>query len=906
MEIKNKLLLRQIRRHFGSVENIPPALMGMLADVEQSYKGFEDDAKLLVNSLDISSLELREAYKRSKREAETNQQILNKIRKAVTELKRYRLDEQHEGQTGSSDEKLLDDLIDLIKRHKATLDENLKLTKAVEQNPASIVITDPSGNIEYVNRKFCELTGYSFEEVLGKNPRILKSDTTRREYAEVLWKTILQGREWRGRLRNVKKNGDFFWESAVIAPIINEDNQITHFLAVKEDITERMRMDAALEAMSGLQNLLMNIASKYINLPLSEMEPGINDSLAEIGTFVEADRANIFIYDEASQTCRNTHEWCAPGIPPREESSKVVAVKHMQDWVETHQKGQSFLVEDTSHLPEGKLRQMIQACAIRSLLTVPMMRRGKCIGFVGFDYLTKLRKSTENEKQLLYVFSQMIVNLHVRAELEQNLLIEKEKAQAANKAKSEFLANMSHEIRTPMNSILGFSEVMLNTTQDARSKDFLKTILDSGKALLSLINDILDLSKIEAGRMEISPEAADLRLILKEIMQLFEQKAREKQLDMEAHVDARFPETIIIDEIRLRQVLLNLVGNAVKFTHEGKVSIRVELINNNEDSIDFSISIQDTGIGISEQYIHSVFDSFSQQSGQDYRKYGGTGLGLAISKRLTELMNGRISAESIQGKGSTFKVEFNDVRVGFESLAEDKNYIWADEQVSFMGSRLLIVDDIPYNRQLLNAYLEDINVQVAEAENGEMAVEMAKTYLPELIFMDIRMPGMNGFEATTRIKNMPQTSHIPVVALTASTMQSEVEKLLNLFDGYLRKPVQKKSFISEMMRFLPHQLSAQKPPEAAQAAEDMNVNNLSSEVKQLFLELFSQKINDQLLFMMPDEITVLGIDLEAFANENHLDFLHGEIKTLQQAVDAFDFDLIQSQLKVIHHIFKHD
>ncbi len=906
MDVQNKLLLRQIKRHFGSLEHVPESLLPFLNDINKSYNGFDDDSKLLVNSLDISSLELRNAFLKHKQDAESQKFIIRKIKEAISVLNKSKVADQKIENFADDEKKLVDDLISLVENHKKAVDEVLKLSKAVEQNPASIVITDPKGNIEYVNKKFCDLTGYSFEEVIGKNPRILKSDTTKKEYAEDLWHTILKGKEWSGTLRNVKKNGEFYWESALIAPIMNEENQITHFLAVKEDITERKLMDETLIALSGLQTILMNIASKYINLNMNQIEPVIQESLAEIGKFVEADRVNIFYYNYDENVCSNTHEWCAQGIAPRKESAKNISIILMAEWLEAHRKGESFLMEDISLLEAGNLKMMIESCAIKSFLTVPMMRDDICIGFVGFDYLTKIRKSTDNEKKLLYVFCQMVVNLHIRAELEKNLLVEKDNAQAANRAKSEFLANMSHEIRTPMNSILGFSEVMLNTTQDLKQKNFLKTILDSGKSLLSLINDILDLSKIEAGRMEISPEPADLRTIIREIFQLFEQKIKEKNIELIAEIDDSFPHTIIIDEIRLRQILLNLVGNAIKFTLYGKVVVAIRILTDIEGIISFEIAVSDTGIGIPEMDQKRIFESFSQQAGQDYRQYGGTGLGLAISRRLCELMNGKISVKSILGSGSTFTINFENIKYSEEELNIDNLYLWSEEKVHIHNAHILIVDDVPYNRQLLTAYLEEFNFQLMEAENGEMAVELARLYHPDLIFMDIRMPGMNGYEATTILKSEEKTKKIPIIALTASTMHSEVDRLKALFDGYLRKPVQKRSLLNEMMRFIPF--------EHIEKESETDVNVISSipliplsipeTIKPAFNAKFLEEINRQSLFMMTDKLAELSAAMENFGQEHHLDLLLVEVAELRNHIENFDFEQIQYTLVIIKSIFK--
>jgi len=260
MEINlNKLLLRQIKKHFGSIDNLPLQLKGIIQDINNTYENFEDDTRLLQNSIEISSQELRDAFQKQKQDAEAQQATINKIREAIFALNPSDLTNINDIEIAPSDSSyLFDSLIKLIEERKQASENILKLSKAVEQNPASIVITDTNGNIEYVNPKFCNLTGYTKEEAIGKNPRILKSDNTPAEYFTELWKTILSGNEWRGELQNKKKNGELYWESALISPIINENQEITHFIAIKEDITERKQAEVERVRQTGLITSLLD------------------------------------------------------------------------------------------------------------------------------------------------------------------------------------------------------------------------------------------------------------------------------------------------------------------------------------------------------------------------------------------------------------------------------------------------------------------------------------------------------------------------------------------------------------------------------------------------------------------------------------------------------------------------
>ncbi len=402
----------------------------------------------------------------------------------------------------------------------------------------------------------------------------------------------------------------------------------------------------------------------------------------------------------------------------------------------------------------------------------------------------------------------LTLEIEERLQAEEALKQAKEEADAANRAKSEFLANMSHEIRTPLNAVIGFSELLFSQVTDKKHKSYLDSIQTAGKSLLTLINDILDLSKIEAGRLEIQPEPINPAIILNELEQIFALKIAEKQLEFIVDIDQALPPTLLLDETRLRQVLLNLIGNAVKFTEQGHIKLNVQKCDKAEtNKIDLIVAVEDTGIGIPSAQQKKIFEAFQQQEGQSTRKYGGTGLGLAITKRLVEMMNGQINVHSQQNQGSVFKITLWDVEIPNTTPPEKKNEILDIKNISFEPAQVLVVDDIESNRDLIREGLSKVNLKVIEAENGQKGLRFAEEYRPDIILMDIRMPVMDGYEATLKLKKNPNTQKIPIIALSASAKISGQLKDYG-FDCYLSKPVSISTILKELSRYLKYTMAS--------------------------------------------------------------------------------------------------
>ncbi len=483
-------------------------------------------------------------------------------------------------------------------------------------------------------------------------------------------------------------------------------------------------------------------------------------------------------------------------------------------------------------------------------------------------------------------------------------------AESANRAKSEFLANMSHEIRTPMNAVLGFTSILEEKINDEHLQRYLALIRAGGKSLLTLINDILDLSKIEAGKFRFEYEAVSLRLVLKEVTEIFSHKAEEKGIELMSEIAPDLPEYLLLDEIRLRQILLNLIGNAVKFTNSGyvKVSASTQHTERPSHTVEMIIKVEDTGIGIPDDQKELIFEAFEQQKGQNYSKYGGTGLGLAITKRLINAMGGAIFVSAEEGKGSIFTMSLRNVFV--VNIPRDKalNTEADVDTIRFDAARILVADDIRNNRMLIQELLEDADFHFLEAENGAEAFELAQQQHPDLILMDIKMPVKDGREATRMLKADKETQDIPVIAVTADAMQETEKELRSLCDGYVRKPVTKVELISELSRFLKHSFEdparedvegAQPPVEEAALSE-----TVAPEILERLPELIPilensfmprwEEISDLLIM---NDVKQFSTDLNHLAREYQLQPLIDYSDHLYQHVISYDVPGVIKQMK---------
>lgn len=490
----------------------------------------------------------------------------------------------------------------------------------------------------------------------------------------------------------------------------------------------------------------------------------------------------------------------------------------------------------------------------------------------------------------------LVVDITSRVTMERMIIDARNAAIEANNAKSSFLANMSHEIRTPMNAIVGFSQLLSATVEDTKAQSYLKTIRSAGNSLLMLINDILDLSKVEAGKLQLQIKTTDVAALLEEVIQIFEIDTNDKSIKLYLHIDANIP-NLKLDEARLRQVLFNLVGNAVKFTHHGKVELNVELECCDGDRANLKIAVSDTGVGISPQAQKTIFDSFTQANEHQDTHAGGTGLGLAISKRLVELMGGELTVSSELNLGSTFAFTLPNLITVAKEVRKEKQL--GNDRIQFMGQRILVADDVEDNRALLNQWLPMLGLVVETVSDGQEAIDAIQDREFDLVLLDLKMADVNGYEAARVITDSkPQ---LPIVAVSASLNNHQMDH--RHFVGYLSKPILQNDLVDELKKHLAFNVLT---TDNDVLKTDLTPLLLSHQIVSALTYNYELRAKKVLEKNNLNEIKALADDLSRSANQLQCPELISFCERLSAAVDCFDVIEIKNLMESFISQFKDD
>jgi len=544
-----------------------------------------------------------------------------------------------------------------------------------------------------------------------------------------------------------------------------------------------------------LLHVVNSISDKLLTSSSETFHSALFCAMEQIGDLLKVDRIYIWENEQRGEElfCSQVYEWSG-GAEPQQGNELTVAVLFPEDWF--LDLSENRCINSIVRNLEGYSREHLEMQDIQSVIVVPVFILGKFWGFVGLDDCKTERVFTDIEEAILRTISQLFATSVLRNEMMENLVRTTEIALAASEAKSDFLANISHEIRTPLNAITGMSSIARKSDNVDDIYRCLDRINTAVQQLLSIISDVLDMSKIEAGKIEISEEPFALTALLCNVRSIMSAQAEQKQLSLIAELSPHLPKMVIGDETRLSQILINLLSNAIKFTpKDGCVYFKAEALESpSDDFVRLLFSIRDTGIGIAPETLPKLFSKFEQADTGISRKFGGTGLGLAITKRIVEMMQGDIEVESILDEGSCFTVDVllrKATADAASTLGELENM---PTEGIFANRRALLVEDVEINREIIVAMLSDTGIQIDIAENGKYAVEIFKENAAQydIIFMDIQMPIMDGYTATRQIRalDVPPAKSIPILAMTANAFAEDIRKCIDCgMNDHIAKPV---------------------------------------------------------------------------------------------------------------------
>ncbi|VVB63842.1 Methanogenesis regulatory histidine kinase FilI [uncultured archaeon] len=682
-----------------------------------------------------------------------------------------------------------------ITERKLAEEKILFQASLLNQVYSAVITTDLFGNITYWNKFAEKLYQWTAEEVIGKNISETIVPENKTDIMQDVMTRIKEVGHYKDEFPVKRKDGSTFQAFYTFSTVNDIDSEMVGLVAVSEDITDQIRAEEALQK----KDILLGGVAVATNTLLTEanLNFAINETLELLGAATGVDRAYILEIN-GSELGKHLEgrrfKWARESNTSQINNSdlyKYLCHVEMSRWHEMLSSGHPIkgIVRE---FPESEMA-ILRSMKIKSILSIPIMIEGQFWGFIGFDDCHSERIWTGAEVSILQATAASIGGALARKRAEDELIKAKEAAESADKAKSEFLASMSHEIRTPMNAVIGLTDLLQGTDLTPEQHCYVETIRSSGDSLLSVINEILDFSKITSGKMELEFRPFELKGCIEDSLNLVRSKASEKCINLSYTIDDYTPQAIMGDPIRLQQILANLLSNAVKFTGKGEISVSISSKKFEDQCYEMHFAVKDTGIGIPEDKMNQLFQPFSQVDASTTRKYGGTGLGLAITKKLVELMRGRIWAESQLGKCSTFHFTI----LADATSIKPANIMAEIRQESNIGEdrthvlRILLAEDNPVNQMVMLKMLNKLGYHADVAANGTEVLRFLKLQPYDLILMDVQMPEMDGFETARAIRKLWKSADQPkIIAITAYALKGDREKCLAAgMDDYISKPV---------------------------------------------------------------------------------------------------------------------
>ncbi|MBI2751214.1 MAG: response regulator [Burkholderiales bacterium] len=825
----HKLLARQVQRLLDVDPAGLPALLGELhalagssvlsepakrligglplfiQRVDEAYQQSDRDLELKTRSLELSSLELTAKNTQLREDLASRTRAIDSLQASARNLMAS-IDTDHTLASDDNLETLSALMRDLVRQHQESQRDlhaaltDLAYQKFALDQHAIVSTTNLAGDIIYANDKLCEISGYSREELLNKNHRILNSGLQSPEFFTEMWEMITAGMVWHGEICNRNKAGGLYWVDATIVPLADEAGNPNMFIAIRTDITQRKQMETSMKAAEARLRHITNTV------------PGV--------VFQWHVAPDHYHFTFVSERVREVL-----GFTPEEMKANSSLTTRQ------------IIAEDRARVVDGVLDAARRRVIWRGEYRIRLARGA----------LRWIRAEIDPAADLApdgaTVFTGIWQDVTAARKAATELQKAKDDAEAANQAKSDFLANMSHEIRTPMNGVIGMTDLLLDTSLDAEQREYLGVVKSSADALLRVINDILDFSKIEAGKLLIEHIPFHLGHSVAETLRSVALRAAEKGLELVLDQSPDVPEAVLGDPGRLRQILINILGNAIKFTQKGEIVLHIACVAQDDAGTVLQFSVRDSGIGIPASKLGSIFDAFAQEDSSTTRKYGGTGLGLTICARLVNAMGGRIWVESEVGQGSTFHFRLRlDLDYAIPMLPAP--------MVRVEGRRIVVVDDNAVNRLVLTRMLEQEGARVDALASGPLALDWIShanlgTQPCDLVLLDAQMPDMDGFETAQRILQMPGCASLPLVILSSAGMKGDARRAGEAcIAGYLSKPIARDELLQAVARALNLQTT---PPPALITSHGMREDQVLMNVLLVEDHAINQKLAITLL-----------------------------------------------------------
>ncbi len=702
-------------------------------------------------------------------------------------------------------------ILETQERRKAeiSLKESEERFRTIAEQVSDVLfVADGNGAIRFISPSVEKVFGYRPDEMQGAVVVEYLEEPERARAFENLSKIIAEGtisQDVQYMMR--RRDGSKFYGEVGAAPI-RSGGDITGIIGVIRDISGRREAEELMHRRDEMQRMLMKLGSEFVHVDLDRIDTAIDDALAAIGTYTGVERAFFFRYDFDNSNARCTHEWFLESLHPYRHRLQGLAMNRFSNMVCAHREGKTILLKDGGgDVLSEELSAYLRENNIQSVLTIPLMYEKECLGFVAFCMVFHQREWTPDELALLTVLAELYAKLEIQRRYENALIEARREAESASAYKSSFLASMSHEIRTPMNGVISMADLILQTPLDDEQRRYAEIISASGSHLLSIIDDLLDYSKIEAQKLELERVEFNLMSMIEDFIDTLALRAQEKGLELVYAVDDDVPLHLLGDPYRLRQVLINLIGNAVKFTERGEVFLHVSRTCGNEHTAELMFEVTDTGIGIPDEKLSMLFNPFVQVDTPGARKAGGTGLGLAISQRIVNLMRGEVGVDSAEGRGSTFRF-----RVPFEVTQSCEEEEGPSDLLK--GQSVLVLDGNERSALAIAGMLNNRGAETVIAKGVDDALDIIeKARRADTPFtMGIvdysagsEGSGERGLSAGRLIKKDPSNSSLSLVLthpMRHRVTDSEMESYG--FAARVTRPVKRSELIAGMMAVIAH------------------------------------------------------------------------------------------------------